>query len=76
MTVQMGWMHFLRDEYEERGAAGYWVGRGSNYPCEAICDLKVGFHDINDKEGFPPFHGHCCCWAIPVYEKEINEFMQ
>lgn len=71
ITVQMAWMRNLRLNYEKNGAVGFYVGRGSNYPCGKVCDLHVGYHDISETEHFPPFHGHCCCWTIPVFNKEL-----
>lgn len=71
-TVQMAWMHYQYELYEEKGAAGYYVLRGSTYPCD-LCDSKVGFHQIDDIDGYPPFHPNCCCFAVPVYEKDIND---
>ena len=70
ITVQMAWMRNLRERYNEEGAAGFIVQRGSTYPCENICDPHVGFHRIDETEHFPPFHGHCRCFAIPVYKKK------
>lgn len=70
ITVQMSWMRNLRLNYEKKGAVGFYVGRGSNYPCERICDLHVGYHDLSETQHFPPFHGHCCCWAAPVYRRD------
>ena len=64
-TLQMAFMREYRNEMEEDGAAGYYVLRGSDYPCD-LCDSKVGFHPISDKENFPPYHPHCCCIAIPI----------
>lgn len=75
MTLQMGWMHYKQKEYEDAGAAGYYVLRGSDYPCD-LCERNKGFHTIDDKEGFPPVHGNCVCYAVPVFEKDINKFMQ
>lgn len=72
MTVQMAWMHYHQQLYEEQGAAGYYVLRGSTYPCE-LCQSKVGFHDISDKDSFPPQHYHCVCFTVPVYERDIND---
>lgn len=66
LTLQMVWMRGRRMEMEEEGAAGFYVLRGSNYPCD-LCDSKVGFHLIRDTEDFPPYHGHCCCYVIPIY---------
>lgn len=66
MTAQMTWMQSLRYNYIEEGADGFYVLRGSNYPCD-ICDSHVGFHKIEETEHFPLFHGHCCCVAIPIF---------
>ena len=74
-TVQMAWMHYQHELYEERGAAGYYVLRGSTYPCD-LCDSKVGFHTMDDIDGYPPFHPNCCCYAVPVFERDIQTLMQ
>ena len=74
MTLQMAWMKYRRDQYEEDGAAGFYVLRGSSYPCD-LCDSKVGFHQIDDVETFPPQHAHCVCFAIPVFEKPVDEML-
>lgn len=71
ITLQMAWMRSHRLDMEEDGVAGYYVLRGSNYPC-SLCDSKVGFHPITDTEDFPPFHGHCCCITIPIYDKNYG----
>lgn len=70
MTVQMSWMHYHQELYKEQGAAGYYVLRGSIYPCD-LCDSKVGFHPIDDVDGYPPFHPSCCCWTVPIFS--IND---
>lgn len=67
MTVQMAWMKSQIMDFGEQEAVGYVVRRGSNYPCD-LCDSHVGYHDISDTEGFPQFHGHCLCIAIPVFK--------
>lgn len=73
-TVQLGWMHQMEENYKSRGAVGYWVARGSNYPCE-ICDMNCGFHTIDQGSGLP-VHPSCCCYAVPIYEKDIQQQMQ
>jgi len=65
-TLQMSWMHYHHNLYEEQGAAGYYVLRGSTYPC-SLCDSMVGFHPIDDVEGYPPYHAHCQCFTVPVF---------
>lgn len=66
LTLQMVWMRSRRLEMEEDGAAGFYVLRGSNYPCD-YCDSKVGFHPMTDIDYFPPFHGHCCCYVVTIF---------
>lgn len=66
LTLQMAWMRGQMIGHAEDGAAGYYVLRGSNYPCD-LCDSMVGFHNIDDTDGYPPYHGHCCCYVIPIY---------
>lgn len=66
LTLQMSWMKEKAMEQEEDGAAGYYVLRGSSYPCDT-CDSMVGFHEMKDIDGYPPYHGHCCCYVIPIY---------
>jgi hypothetical protein len=72
MAVQMAWMKYHRDLYEEQGAVGYYVLRGSTYPCE-LCQSKVGFHPIDDTDGFPMYHANCQCYTVPIFEKDIND---
>ena len=75
MTVQMAWMRYHIELYEEQGAVGYYVMRGSTYPCE-ICDSMTGFHDIGDKDGYPMYHANCCCFTVPIFEKDLETLMQ
>lgn len=67
LTLQMAWMRARRMKMEEDGAVGFYVLRGSAYPCP-LCDSMVGFHTMTDIESFPPYHGHCCCYVIPIHE--------
>lgn len=48
------------------GCIGWYVQRGSSYPCP-LCDSKVGFHP--DDSDLPLYHSHCCCIATPIYLK-------
>lgn len=67
-TLQMAWMRNLVLDYEESGAAGIYILRGSNFPC-TLCDDVCGFHSVNDAQGILPVHPHCCCYAIPIYQR-------
>lgn len=61
-TVARGWMqNWAR---LNAGKRGYYVFRGSSYPCE-ICDAQVGFlHDASDMAGLPPQHPNCVCFTV------------
>ena len=69
VTLQMAWMRSYRMDFEESGAVGFYVLRGSSYPC-SLCDSKVGFHVIDETDCFPPFHPNCCCYVIPIQRIE------
>lgn len=62
--IAQGWMKNQYLNNRKDGCIGWWVRRGSSYNCE-LCDSYVGFH--TDESELPPFHGHCCCMAIPIY---------
>lgn len=60
--VAKGWMQNW--ERLNAGKKGYYVFRGSSYPCE-VCDFQTSFpHDASDKAGLPPYHPHCCCYVV------------
>ena len=65
-TVQMAWMQYHRRLYEGHGAAGYYVLRGSTFPCD-LCDSMVGYHPIDDVDGYPMYHANCQCFTVPVF---------
>lgn len=71
ITLLMAWRRENLMAMEAEGVAGYYVMRGSSYDCK-MCDSNVGFHNIDDKEHFPPIHPHCCCIAVPI-NKIIEE---
>lgn len=63
------WWHF-RDQ-SEKGARGYFVVRGSSYPCE-ICDSYTGtFFLITDESSRPQYHMNCCCFVVYSYVDRI-----
>lgn len=58
---------WMRNQYinnRKNGCIGWHVQRGSGYPCE-LCDSMTGFHA--DENELPPYHSHCCCFAVPIY---------
>ena len=50
--------------YEKAGVIGFYVFRGSSYPC-SHCDSMVGFH-LLEFATLPPYHPYCYCYAVPV----------
>lgn len=64
--IAEAWMKNQYINNRKDGCAGWYVQRGSSYPCP-LCDSMVGFH--TDESELPLYHSHCCCIAIPLYMK-------
>ena len=65
------WMYFGWLDASEKGAKGYYVLRGSSYPCDT-CQSHVGiFYDIKDEENRPPYHAHCVCFVVYSFVDRI-----
>ncbi len=61
-VIAKGWMQNW--ERQNAGKRGYYVFRGSSYPCD-ICNSQTGFlHDVNDEGGKPPYHNSCKCYIV------------
>lgn len=63
--IAKGWMKSWERSTAKDGCIGWIVQRGSSYPC-SVCDENCGFHPVDEGTGLP-VHGHCACFAIPVY---------
>lgn len=64
-TATLGWEKTRYEEQKEQGKAGYYVRRGSTFPCQICDDVCAVFHPI--EEGMVlPVHSRCCCWAVFV----------
>lgn len=73
-TMQMAWMkEYMNEMSDMDGIAGYYVMRGSSYPCD-YCQSFVGFHPIQDTDSLPLYHGNCRCFAIPVLNIDKDLF--
>lgn len=58
-----------RDAFNNK-AKGYYVERGSSYPCSE-CDSHTGvFYPIADKSHLPQYHRNCRCFAVYVYDDD------
>lgn len=68
-VISVAWGRELRNYAKRNGAIGFYVYRGSSYPCD-ICDSEVdqGLHPITDD--MPPFHCNCVCIVELVYKED------
>lgn len=64
--IAEAWMKNQYINNRKDGCIGWFVQRGSHYPCE-LCDSMVSFHTSESE--LPLYHSHCCCVAIPLYLK-------
>ena len=66
-AVADSWMYWKYLEEKDKGAKGYFVVRGSSYPCD-ICDSHTGiFYFIGDELSKPQYHLNCCCMVVYSY---------
>lgn len=66
-TIADAWMYADMEQAIRNGAIGFISYRGSSYPC-SLCDDNAGrFHTF--AEPYPPYHPHCVCYAVPIYNK-------
>lgn len=58
------WTRWQWTMERDRGAKGYYVLRGSSYPCEE-CDSHTGvFFKIDDEDHLPQYHLNCRCYVV------------
>jgi len=67
-TVAIAWGYEDYDYALRNGALGFYVFRGSSYPCQT-CQEQVGvFHPMEESVwSHPPFHNNCVCYVVYVY---------
>ena len=69
--VADAWMWWGYEDARERGAIGYYVLRGSSYPCD-VCQSHVGvFYYITDETHRPQYHLNCCCFVVYSYTDRV-----
>ena len=73
-TIQMAWMRQMRKNYEKEGAEGFMCFRGSTFHCPICDDVCNKFYSIDSQMPLP-VHPSCCCYAIPVYQKTVDEML-
>lgn len=70
-AVADAWMWWGYEDALAHGAKGYYVQRGSSYPCEE-CDSHTGiFYPIGDEDNRPQYHMNCCCYIIYSYVDRV-----
>lgn len=67
-AIAEGWMDYFATVAKENGAVGFMSFRGSSYPCQQCDDETTYFHIFNNGDPVPPYHAHCCCYIVPLYE--------
>lgn len=66
-AVADAWMWWGYEDALERGAKGYFVERGSSYPCDE-CQSHVGiFYPMDDEDNRPQYHRSCKCYVVYSY---------
>ena len=67
-TVALAWGFEDYDYAVRNGAIGFYVFRGSSYPCQ-VCQEECGvFHPMEESVfSHPPFHANCVCYVVYVY---------
>lgn len=65
-TLAKTWMKSEFMEAEDEGMGGYYVFRGSSYPCSHICDLECGWFHPMSRGMVLPLHANCYCFAVFV----------
>ena len=66
-AIADAWTWWQYEDSKEKGAKGYFVVRGSSFPCD-ICDSHTGiFYPISDEDNRPQYHAHCRCLVVYSY---------
>lgn len=66
-AVADAWMWWGYEDALARGAKGYFVERGSSYPCDE-CDSHTGiFYPMDDEDNRPQYHMNCRCVVVYSY---------
>lgn len=70
-AIAEGWMDYFALAARKNGAIGFMSFRGSSYPCPQCDDETAYFHIFSNGDPIPPYHAHCCCYIVPIYEIDI-----
>lgn len=66
-VIALAWGQAEQEYGQEHKAIGFYVKRGSSYPCD-ICqsEADAGIHSFKDP--YPPFHVSCCCYTLFAFK--------
>lgn len=65
------WMWWGHEDALSKGAKGYFVVRGSSYPCDICNEAAASFHPIEDTEHIVPLHMNCVCCIVYSYVERV-----
>ena len=67
-VIALSWGRAEQEYGKNYKAIGFYVKRGSSYPCD-ICqsEADAGFHSFKDP--YPPYHVSCCCYTLFAFKK-------
>ena len=68
-VIALAWGQAEQEYGLENNAIGFYVKRGSSYPCQ-ICqdEADAGIHSFRDP--YPPFHVSCCCYTLFAFKDD------
>ena len=67
-VIALSWGRAEQEYGKNKKAIGFYVKRGSSYPCD-ICqsEADAGLHSFKDP--YPPYHVSCCCYTLFAFKK-------
>ena len=71
-AIADAWTYWRYEDASEKGAKGYFVVRGSTYPCDTCQEaVDSGFHPMSDTEHLVPLHLNCVCMIVYSYVERL-----
>ena len=67
-VIALSWGRAEQEYGQNNKAIGFYVKRGSSYPCD-ICqsEADAGLHSFKDP--YPPYHVSCCCYTLFAFKE-------
>lgn len=70
-AIADAWTWYQHEKAKDDGAFGYFVLRGSSYPCQICDDAAEVFYPINDTQHIVPLHLNCKCYIVYSYVERL-----